>query len=84
MKKVLIGGGSGLIGKRLTALLLEKGYDVAWLSRSDTPVDGINSYLWDPVQGKMDEKALENCVAIINLAGESIANHAWTTSYRKK
>ena len=84
MKKVLIGGGSGLIGKRLTALLLEKGYDVAWLSRSDTPVDGINSYLWDPVQGKMDEKALENCVAIINLAGESIVNHAWTTSYRKK
>ena len=84
MKKVLIGGGSGLIGKRLTALLLEKGYDVAWLSRSDTPVDGINSYLWDPVQGNMDEKALENCVAIINLAGESIANHAWTTSYRKK
>lgn len=84
MKKVLIGGGSGLIGKRLTTLLLEKGYEVAWLSRSTTPVDGITSYLWDTELGKMDVQALENCDVIINLSGASISNHAWTKSYRKK
>ena len=84
MKKVIIGGGSGLIGRRLTTLLLEKGYDVAWLSRSATPEAGITTYLWDPEFGKMDAHALENCDAIINLSGASISNHAWTKSYRKK
>lgn len=84
MIRVLIGGGSGLIGKRLTSLLRERGYDVAWLSRTATRVNEITSYLWDPEQGKMDVKALENCVAIINLAGAPIANKAWTSSYRKK
>ncbi|MBK9636334.1 MAG: TIGR01777 family protein [Bacteroidetes bacterium] len=84
MKKVLIAGGSGLIGKRLTTLLMEKGYEVAWLSRAVMPVDGITTYLWIPELGKMDVQALENCVAIINLAGAPIANHAWTPVYRKK
>ncbi len=34
-KSVLISGGSGLVGNRLTELLLEKGYEVAHLSRSE-------------------------------------------------
>lgn len=33
MKKVLITGGSGMIGLKLSEMLLEKGYKVIWLSR---------------------------------------------------
>lgn len=84
MKNILIAGGSGLIGRRLTALLLERGYAVSWLSSSGIEEDGLTVYKWNPAEGKMDTHALENCDAIINLSGASIANHAWTESYRKK
>ncbi len=33
MKTILITGGSGMVGKKLSELLLEKGYKVIWLSR---------------------------------------------------
>ncbi|HCK22965.1 MAG TPA: TIGR01777 family protein, partial [Bacteroidetes bacterium] len=32
MEKVLIAGGSGFIGRRLTALLQQSGYAVGWMS----------------------------------------------------
>ena len=34
-KTILITGGTGLIGRRLTEMLLERDYRVAYLSRSD-------------------------------------------------
>jgi NAD dependent epimerase/dehydratase family enzyme len=33
MKKIVIAGGSGLIGKSLSAYLKGHGHDVSWLSR---------------------------------------------------
>src|SRR5690606_41826273 len=33
MKKILITGGSGLIGRAVTSQLQKQGYEVAWLSR---------------------------------------------------
>ncbi|MFN0187123.1 MAG: TIGR01777 family oxidoreductase [Bacteroidia bacterium] len=84
MKNILIAGGSGLIGRCLTALLLERGYAVSWLSSSGKQENGIPVYKWNPAEGVMDTHALENCDVIINLSGASISNHAWTKSYRKK
>jgi nucleoside-diphosphate-sugar epimerase len=46
MKKVLISGGSGLIGRHLTDILLQNGYAVAWLSRSVKPYKDVNMYKW--------------------------------------
>lgn len=83
MKNILIAGGSGVIGRRLSALLLEKGYVVSWLSSSGVKAEGITVFQWHPESGKMDIRALENCDAIINLSGASISE-PWTLAHRKK
>ena len=75
--QVLIGGGSGLIGQRLTDLLLEQGYEVAWLSHSgsDGPVKTIQ---WDPVNGRIPSDEILKADYLINLAGAGIADQRWT------
>ena len=83
MKNILIAGGSGLVGRRLSALLLEKGYVVSWLSNSGVKADGITVFQWQPELGKMDVRALENCDAIINLSGANISE-PWTREHVKK
>ncbi|HAA19244.1 MAG TPA: TIGR01777 family protein, partial [Cytophagales bacterium] len=40
-KKVLITGGSGLLGQQLTKQLQEAGYSVAWLGRSGNAPEGV-------------------------------------------
>src|SRR5688572_3826355 len=90
--KVLITGGSGLIGTRLTTLLMEKGYDVAHLGRPRTRTGSVKStrdnpvetFAWRPDQGQMDNKALEDRSAVIHLAGASIAGRRWTPAYKKE
>ena len=58
MKKVLISGGSGLIGRHLTDILLQNGYAVAWLSRSVKPHKDVNMYKWDVDAGYIDPEAI--------------------------
>jgi short-subunit dehydrogenase len=47
MEKVLVSGGSGLIGSHLCRKLKEKGYSVACLTRTRSQVQGIQTYTWD-------------------------------------
>jgi uncharacterized protein (TIGR01777 family) len=84
MKKVLITGASGLIGKRLTELLLEKGYEVNTLGRHKTQDarHKINTFEWNVESGKVEAIALEGVSAIIHLAGAGVADERW--SYERK
>ncbi|HMQ46987.1 MAG TPA: TIGR01777 family oxidoreductase [Saprospiraceae bacterium] len=80
---VLIAGGSGLIGMRLSELLVEKGYRVVHLSRSKKTKGPYDTYLWDPEKGYMDEEALEKATVVINLAGAGIADKPWTEARKQ-
>jgi uncharacterized protein len=82
-KKILITGASGLIGKRLTDLLLKKGYQVSHLSRSSKS-GRVPSFVWDVDKGEMDSKALEGVDAIIHLAGAGVADKRWTKSRKEE
>jgi len=75
---VLITGGSGLIGRYLTSLLLENGYNVSCLSRSGIKPGKINVYKWDPERGKIDPDAFKEVDFIVNLAGANIGERRWT------
>ncbi|MBK7649940.1 MAG: TIGR01777 family protein [Flammeovirgaceae bacterium] len=76
-KKILITGASGLIGTRLTELLLQKGYQVFHLGR--TKRNGrVPSFTWDVEKGSLDTQALEGVETIIHLAGAGIADKRWT------
>jgi uncharacterized protein (TIGR01777 family) len=79
-KNVLLTGGTGFIGKYLTAELLQKGYSVSILTRVSKPkTTGVTYYVWDVENQKLDEDALLNADYIIHLAGENIADERWTS-----
>ena len=75
--KILISGGSGLVGKEVTRALSEDGHTVARLVR---PGSGASAgdIRWDPMSASADFPAMEGADAIINLSGASIADGRWT------
>lgn len=75
MSKILITGGTGLIGKRLTEMLVERDHDVVILSRSPKKP---NEYKWNISKNYIDVKAIENIDYIVHLAGAGIAEKRWT------
>ena len=83
MQKILITGGSGLIGRRLTEILVAGGYQINWLSRSKKTIPGVTVFLWDIDKGFLEESAFSGVDVIIHLAGEGIADERWTTSRKK-
>ncbi|MFW5759732.1 MAG: TIGR01777 family oxidoreductase [Cyclobacteriaceae bacterium] len=82
-KHILITGGTGLIGSRLTEMLIEKGYEVAHLSRSKTGAKDIKTYRWDIKKQIIEDGAVENARAIVHLAGASVAGKRWTDDYKE-
>lgn len=78
MKTVLIGGGTGLVGARLSLMLEEKGYKVLHLSRRQNLSARFPAYTWDPLKGTIDMEAVEKTDVIVNLAGAGIADARWT------
>ncbi|MEO8146825.1 MAG: TIGR01777 family oxidoreductase [Bacteroidia bacterium] len=84
MKKILIAGGSGLIGSRLTEMLLQKGYSVSHLSRKAGNKNGVEVFEWNIDSHNVDANAFKGVDTIINLAGAGIADKAWTASRMKE
>ncbi len=83
MKKILITGGSGLIGTRLTELLTAKAYEVVHLVRRKNSQSNTQQFEWDIERGTIDADALKHVDAIIHLAGEPIAGSRWTEQRKK-
>ena len=77
-KRVLITGGTGFIGQALCPVLLEKGYSLTVLSRQ--PSSHVQA-LCGRVEAVSDLKSLishSGFNAVINLAGEGIADKRWS------
>lgn len=84
MQNVLIAGGSGLIGLKLTKLLQQNGYEVAWLTRRINANNPIKQFEWNPDLGTINPQAIAFANCIVNLAGSSVAGKRWTNSYKKQ
>ena len=84
MKKILIAGGTGLIGTHLSQLLKNKGYKVAHLSRRANLNAEFLTYAWQPEAGTFDKKAFDEADAIINLAGAGIADKPWSKKRKRE
>ena len=74
MAKVLITGGTGLIGRYLQALLLEKGQEVVILTRNPKKE---NEFAWDIPNSYIQKEAFNGVTHIIHLAGAGIADKRW-------
>ncbi|MCS6895677.1 MAG: TIGR01777 family oxidoreductase [Bacteroidia bacterium] len=81
MRKILITGGTGLIGNALTPKLIQAGYEPVILSRQNRKAPHF--LLWD---GREIPPSLsgEGFVAAINLVGASIANQRWSEAYKRE
>jgi uncharacterized protein (TIGR01777 family) len=83
-QNILITGGTGLVGRRLTTLLQTKGYNVSYLSRKKSKNAELTLYQWDIENGKIDAEAFTNTHVIVNLAGAGVADKYWTESYKQE
>tara|TARA_B100000242_G_C43054742_1_gene493354 strand:- start:5830 stop:6744 length:915 start_codon:yes stop_codon:yes gene_type:complete len=84
--KFLISGGTGLIGKRLTEYLIDRGHSVNILTRNKSLKslkDIKKFYFWDPSNFKIDTNCIENVDVIINLAGKNIFSF-WSEKTKKE
>ncbi len=73
--RVAITGATGLIGQALESRLAGQGHEVLCIVRRPART---NDLLWDTVQGLAQPERLENCQAVVHLAGENVADGRWT------
>src|SRR4028119_1750819 len=89
MPTVLITGGTGLIGKALSSLLIRQGYRVVIFSRdvSSAPQgeDPALMYAsWDVNKQTYDRTAVESADYIVHLAGAGVADKRWSDKRKKE
>lgn len=87
MQTVLITGGTGLIGRKLSQRLTKKGCRVIILtrdSRKRAAGEGISFARWDVRKGMLDEQAFREADHIIHLAGANVMERRWTAAYKKE
>ncbi|MDW7695173.1 TIGR01777 family oxidoreductase [Flammeovirgaceae bacterium SG7u.111] len=78
-QKILITGGTGLVGQALTKLLLQHNYEVSYLSRQKNgKTKNIKHYQWNIKKGFLEEEAIREADYIIHLAGAGVAEEKWT------
>jgi len=79
--KVVLSGGSGLIGRAICRALIVAGHEPVVLTRDPgrarVPV-GVRMVAWDPPGLGAWTNELADASAVINLAGESIGRWPWT------
>jgi uncharacterized protein (TIGR01777 family) len=88
MATVLITGGTGTIGQRLSAMLVQNGYDVIILTRDATQAKaftpGIVYAGWNIDKSKIDILAIKKADYIVHLAGANVAGGRWTEKRKKE
>ncbi|MEO5984402.1 MAG: TIGR01777 family oxidoreductase [Ferruginibacter sp.] len=87
MQKILITGGTGMIGTALCHYLLKTGYEITVLTRNpsrekDEP--GVRYAAWDVKTGKIDVEAVKSADYIIHLAGAGVMDHRWSGYYKEE
>lgn len=85
--RVIITGGTGLVGTALSTYLVEKGYEVVTLTRSPnraTAPAGVQLVQWDGKTAVNWGHLADGAKAIFNLAGSSIAGGRWTEERKRE
>jgi uncharacterized protein (TIGR01777 family) len=85
--RVIITGGSGLIGGATTNLLASAGHEVVVLSRKPERLTnlphGAKAQAWDAQSGEGWFELVNANTVIVNLAGENLFHWRWTKQHKK-
>lgn len=82
--KILITGATGLIGRHLTVRLLELGHDVIAVSRDPSKARARLDPRVEIWKGLYERENLDGIDAVINLAGEPIADKRWSSAQKER
>ena len=85
--KIIITGGTGLIGTQLSEALTRDGHQLTSLVRSSksSSTSAMTFLRWDIERGEIDDAAkLEGHDAVIHLAGENVAGGRWTAERKRR
>jgi uncharacterized protein (TIGR01777 family) len=100
MATIMITGGTGTVGKRLTEMLLKKGYSVIIVGRGEhskgsstsKPSNSSSAFnqtnlryaQWNIDAQTIDESAIQQADYIIHLAGAGVADKRWSDARKKE
>ena len=77
--RILVSGGSGLIGQALITTLLSEGHQIVQLVRRNTNPGALTEeFSWDPEHEIFDYKDVGSIDIAIHLSGSSIAGARWS------
>lgn len=91
MERVIVTGGTGLIGSRLVPMLSRQGYEVIVLTRNINrrikpalrSVPNVQFLQWDGLSGAGWGHLIHSQTTIINLASQNIINWRWTKTHKR-
>src|SRR5436190_349727 len=84
LMKIVITGGTGLIGRHLTPRLLSLGHELTVATRNPERARSLldpRISLW---KGLSEQSSLDSFDAVINLAGEPIADRRWSAARKER
>jgi len=84
MTKILITGGTGLVGTALCFKLQALGFEVAILSRTKNEKFTLPTYYWDVAKNKIDISIINSVDCIIHLAGVNISEKRWSKNQKEQ
>lgn len=82
MKKVVIVGGSGFIGSKLSGLLIKQGFSVVSVDKNQPSVSGVGFLRCSCEIAIPQDDKLKNPYAVVNLAGRSIQG-PWNKEHKE-
>lgn len=85
--KILITGATGLIGKKLTNLLLKSGHNVSHLSRSSSAAvtkSAVRVFKWNVNEKTIDAECVKDVDVVVHLAGANLNEKRWTPAFKRE
>jgi uncharacterized protein (TIGR01777 family) len=84
MKRIMLAGGSGFLGRLLAGHFLKAGWEVISLTRqTGLSMKGVRQIIWDGTSCDAWWKELEGAIAVVNLCGKSV-NCRYTAQNRRE
>ena len=80
--KIILSGGSGLVGSALTDAFRAEGHSVWRLVRLARP-RAAHEIFWDPQSAEVDVSALEGADVVVNLNGANLSEGRWTPARKQ-
>lgn len=80
-RRIVIAGGTGLLGSACADLLRSKGYTVQILSRKAS--NDENTVQWAPSKRTIESNVIDGAFAVINLTGTPLDDKRWTDKFKK-